>query len=400
MALAREWDDLVAQVRAIEGLEDFLRPQPLDTLLRAAAHGPVVVVNVSRWRCDALVVTTDGVRVVELPDLTTTEVARRTITYLQALQESGSPETGLSFIDAMRHHAAMLERRDKSLGETMTWLWDTVADPVLAALGFAAPPLAGEPWPRVWWCPTGLLTLLPLHGAGYHGAADGRAVIDRVVSSYAPTLRALTEAMKPLEPRLAGSNQLLFVGVPDVLDQLQMVDEVAREREFLRQRFPNSITVIEGSEATVAAIQDAMLHHRWAHLSCHGHQDLADPSAAGLVLSDGLLTIARISAAAYACEFAFLSACKTATGGLNLPDEAITLAAALNYAGFRHVVATLWSVDPVVAAEVAESLYTRLISSTEFDPAGAAVALHHAVRQLRGAGHSLDDWLPFIHNGP
>jgi CHAT domain-containing protein len=43
-------------------------------------------------------------------------------------------------------------------------------------------------------------------------------------------------------------------------------------------------------------------------------------------------------------EFVFLSACKTAIGGVHILDEAITLAAALQHAGWRHVIATLWSV--------------------------------------------------------
>ena len=61
MALAREWDDLVEQVRELEGFEDFLMPPEVETLLPAADRGPVVIVNVSRWRCDGLIVRPDGV---------------------------------------------------------------------------------------------------------------------------------------------------------------------------------------------------------------------------------------------------------------------------------------------------------------------------------------------------
>ena len=39
MALAREWDDLVEQVRRIKGFEDFLRPPPLDSLLARLRAG-------------------------------------------------------------------------------------------------------------------------------------------------------------------------------------------------------------------------------------------------------------------------------------------------------------------------------------------------------------------------
>jgi hypothetical protein len=57
MALASEWDDLVEQIRT-EWSTDFLKPPPIPDLFLAAAGGPVVIVNVSRYRCDALIVTT------------------------------------------------------------------------------------------------------------------------------------------------------------------------------------------------------------------------------------------------------------------------------------------------------------------------------------------------------
>jgi CHAT domain-containing protein len=155
-----------------------------------------------------------------------------------------------------------------------------------------------------------------------------------------------------------------------------------------------------GPDATVEAVAGALATHRWTHVSCHGYQNLRDPSRAGLLLSDGMLSIPRISAGEHAGEFAFLSACMTATGGLGLPDEAITLAAALSYTGYRHVVATLWSVNPATAARVTELLYGRLTQDGGFRPEHAAVALHEAVRTLRADGTQLDEWLPFTHTGP
>ena len=161
-----------------------------------------------------------------------------------------------------------------------------------------------------------------------------------------------------------------------------MAEDVAREQDFLAAHFPGGLTVLSGRDATVAAVQAAIPRHRWIHLSCHGYQDLRDPSAAGLELSDGTLTIARLSDARYAGELAFLSACRTAAGGVDLPDEVITLAAALNYTGYRHVVATLWSVDPAVAADVTTAVYGELITGGGFDPDRSATALHRAVRTL------------------
>lgn len=400
MALAREWDDLVEQVRQIEGFQDFLRPPPLDRLLGAAAGGPVVVVNVSQWRCDALIITGGGVQVVPLPDLTADQVSQRSTMFLGVLQDGPPASPGLSFTEALRLRARHLAEREEVLKSTTEWLWDSVAEPVLAALGVSQAADPDRSPSRLWWCPTGLLTLLPLHGAGYHHARDGRTVLDCVVSSYTPTLRALAEARKPRPAPPPDGRRLLFVGVPEASDQILLAEDVAREQDFLSGHFPGGLTVLNGPDATVAAVQAAMPRHPWVHLSCHGYQDLRDPSAAGLELSDGTLTITRLSGARYAGELAFLSACRTAAGGIDLPDEVITLAAALNYTGYRHVVATLWSVDPAIAANMTASVYAELITDSGLDPEKSALALHQAVRTLRDAGCPLDEWLPFTHTGP
>ncbi len=399
MALAREWDDLVEQVRQIEGFQDFLRPPPLDSLLGAAAGGPVVIVNVSRWRCDALIVTEGGVHVVPLPGLAADDVAQHTTAFLRVLRDGSPADPGLSFTEALQARARSLAERDQVLQSTTEWLWDTIAGPVLTALDTTTGAPGGS-LSRLWWCPTGLLTLLPLHGAGYHQARDGRTVLDRVISSYTPTLRALAEARKPRPAVSPDAGRLLFVGVPEAPDQLQMVEDVAREQDFLAGHFPGGLTVLSGRDATVAAVQAAMTGHRWVHLSCHGYQDLRDPSAAGLELSDGTLTITRLSGARYSGELAFLSACRTAAGGIDLPDEAITLAAALNYTGYRHVLATLWSVDPAIAADTTAAVYAELITDSGLDPGRSAIALHQAVRALRDARCPLGEWLPFTHTGP
>jgi len=120
-----------------------------------------------------------------------------------------------------------------------------------------------------------------------------------------------------------------------------------------------------------------------------------------LLLADGILTITDIGARHYQAEFAFLSACKTATGGVTLMDEAITLAAALQYAGYRHIVATSWSVYDTSAARVTEEMYGRLIENGLLYAARTASVLHRAIRLLRR--QYLDHpsvWMPFTHLGP
>jgi len=75
----------------------------------------------------------------------------------------------------------------------------------------------------------------------------------------------------------------------------------------------------------------------------------------------------------YHAEFAGLSACKTATGGAELLDEAITLAAALHYTGYRHVIGTLWSVhDSPGTADLFATIYRDMAVNGRVRPERSA----------------------------
>lgn len=421
MALAREWDDLVAQVRGLDGFHDFLRPPPLETLLEAAADGPVVVVNVSRWRCDALIVRTESVSVRPLPDLTLEEAARRAGEYLTALTAvdyaatlahdalgsgNGDRESGRRQLAATRALRSSLAHVDVLLPELQEWMWRAVAEPVLKDLGLDKTPTGPtKDWPRLWWCPTGPLSVLPLHAAGHHDDPPGRhrrTVLDRVVSSYTPTLRALLAARGGAggdSEEVAEEARLLLVSLDDTPGQLPL--DGSRERAALRAVPAGRRTELSGPAATRPAVLAALAHHRWVHFSCHGDQDLRDPSRGGLQLADAMLTVADIGDGRFHGDFAGVSACKSAVGGIDLLDEAITLAAALHYTGYRHVVATLWTVDDAVSSEIFTSIYEQIVVDGDLHPQDAAVALHDAVRRRRDADPgSPRSWTPFTHIGP
>ncbi|MFI6372012.1 CHAT domain-containing protein [Streptomyces sp. NPDC050546] len=408
-ALAAEWTALLDEIRERPGFRDFMRPTGLTGLLSSAADGPVVMLNASRWTCDALVLTADGLRPVPLPGLSFDDALTHTDRYLRAVQEldilaaraaSGAPA------DLERYWIARVAVEQVMI-DTQEWVWHTIADPVLDALGFTGPPDEGRPWPRLWWCPSGPLTSLPLHSAGYHedaGRSRPSTVIDRVVSSYTPTLKALSEARRP---RPSGherpvEDKLLLVTVANAPGQPPL-PAVAREQALLQELFTGRHTLLADETATVEAVRAGMATHRWTHFSCHGTQDLETPSNGGVFLADGKLTISEISRGRHHGDFAFLSACKTATGSVTLPDEVITLAAALHYTGFRNVVATTWSVTDAVAADLAEAVYRRMVREGRFFPDEAASALHEAVRELRDRGenrHHPSVWSRFTHTGP
>ncbi|MFF6953875.1 CHAT domain-containing protein [Streptomyces iakyrus] len=62
-----------------------------------------------------------------------------------------------------------------------------------------------------------------------------------------------------------------------------------------------------------------------------------------------------------AVEFELLSSCKTAVPGQRHLDEAITLSTAHRYAGWRHMIGTLWSVWDHASAAVGVDSYRRTV---------------------------------------
>ncbi|KOX20623.1 hypothetical protein ADK67_29045 [Saccharothrix sp. NRRL B-16348] len=369
MALARQWDETVAEVRGLPGLADFLRPRPFADLLDAAADGPIVIVNVSRLRCDALVVTTGGVDVVPLPDLTADDAAARADELVAAAHAA--------------HDLAGVIAHNSVLGEVLAWLWQAVAEPVLGHVGAAR---------RLWWCPTGALTRLPLHAAGIPGTPA--SVPDLTVSSYTPTVRALSLAREG-EP--AAGDGVLVVAVPEAEGAVPL--DVEPEVAVLTGLSPGRCTVRRSADAVRDRVLADLPRHGHVHFACHGVADARRPSASGLLLHDGLLTVADVSRLRLGAELAYLSACDTASGG-DLPDESLHLGAALNLAGYRHVVATLWPIHDATAGEVARVFYGRLGASAE--PDRVAFALHEAVRDLRAQGWDTlpATWVPYVHVGP
>ena len=100
-------------------------------------------------------------------------------------------------------------------------------------------------------------------------------------------------------------------------------------------------------------------------------------------------------------DFAFLSACQTATGDELLSEEAVHLAAGMMMAGYRSVIATMWSIRDEDAPLVAGKVYSHLFADDEPDSSKAAVALHYAVRELQekvGMDNFIA-WVPYIQIG-
>ncbi|MFE2267478.1 CHAT domain-containing tetratricopeptide repeat protein [Streptomyces griseosporeus] len=388
--LATQFDGTVAEIRELKSFRSFMLPPKLEDLVAEARQGPIVVFNVSSYSSDALLLTADGVGRLLLPELAHDTLIEKIDLFHGALHSTG--EATLSW----EQRAAAQDM----LSGILEWLWDAAAEPVLEELGFTLEPPAGAAWPRLWWVPGGLLGQLPLHAAGYHRqrvASHGRrTVMDRVISSYVPTVRALRHARQPAAAT-SKAGSALIVAMPTTPGE-NPLHHVATEAEMLRNRLPSSTLLIEESDGgepgiitphtpTKNRVLTSLPEFAIVHFACHGTSDPKDPSQSRLLLHDhenDPLTVASLAPIKLdRARLAYLSACRTAlAGATDLIDESIHLASAFQVAGFRHVVGTLWEVDDAIAARIAAAFYSDLQTSG-FSTENTAQALHHAVRGVR-----------------
>ncbi|KAF9463824.1 CHAT domain-containing protein, partial [Collybia nuda] len=135
---------------------------------------------------------------------------------------------------------------------------------------------------------------------------------------------------------------------------------------------------------------------------CHGHLE-AQPFNSWFQLYNGEhLTVLDLAKAHLPnAEFAFLSACHSAAGGVHgTLDESIHLAAALQFSGFRSVVGTLWAMVDDDGPSIANGFYRYMFRNPEqVDLKDAAAALNIATKEIRKQGVPVDRWINFIHIG-
>ncbi|MFB4270923.1 CHAT domain-containing protein [Nonomuraea sp. GTA35] len=399
---ARTWNELLAEIRALPGFAGFARPPSPAELAAHASHGAIVVINISDYRSDALIVTTAGVTHLPLPALTQGTLLAQADAFHGALDTAD-----LSLAEIATAHAR--------IREVLAWLWDQAAGPVLEALGHSAP--SDEP-PRVWWMPGGLLSFLPLHAAGHHTNPPdprSRTVPDRVVSSYTPTIAALSHARRSLSrtPVTAPPDRAVIVAMPTTPGHPGDLPQVPVEAALVARKLPGSIILTEPDPRSPqphdAAIptRDVVLNllttHSIAHFACHGTNSPDDPSDSRLLLHDhrtAPLTVAALTSIRLEhARLAYLSACETAVS-YSLIDEVIHLASAFQLAGYPHVIGTLWPIDDSRAVQLAEVFYAALTTGGHPAFERSAHALYQATQALRARSPLTPaHWASHLHTG-
>ncbi|KAG1752218.1 CHAT domain-containing protein [Suillus lakei] len=285
-------------------------------------------------------------------------------------------------------------------------IWDEVMLPIVKVLHHD---LKVKPRSRIWLCPTAAFTSIPLHAAHpsrMKADNSGRELCleDIYICSYTPTLSALIRSRQTMKTHVTPSFAAIGQSEPGA-GQGTVLAAVDSELELVHKLIHPHVnfTSLSGDEATQAGALEALRRNTWVHLACHGKQDRDQPYHSRFAMRDKPLTLLDImeNDAPHA-EFAFLSACHTAVGDEETPDEVIHLAAGLQFSGFKSVIGTLWVVDDAFAKHVVEAFYERLFKDLEEgdmpDCTKAASALNHATYAVKNKV-PLEQRIVFIHIG-
>ncbi|KAG1857708.1 hypothetical protein DFJ58DRAFT_745006 [Suillus subalutaceus] len=363
--LTRQWEAAVAEIRNLRAFSRFLLPPSYKDLQAAACQGPVIILIASEYSCSAIIVPTSGdPHHVPFPSVTLADLNNLKDRFTRAIRQASRMNPAESRTDLI-----VLSRI----------IWDEIMLPIVNVLQHA---LKLRRYSRIWLCPTVAFTSIPLHAANPFLTKADRSgkepcLEDLYICSYTPTLSALV-----------------------------------RSRQLMKKRVPPSfVTIGQGQpgagkgKALLAVDSELELPHEQVHSKlCSrttGKQDRTQPYDSHFVMRDEHLTLLDIMERDIPhAEFAFLSACHTAVGDEETPEEVIHLAAGLQFSGFKSVVGTLWEVDDSVAKHVVESFYKYMFNLEDgvMDCTKAAWALNCATHAVK-TKVPLEQRMVFIHIG-
>ncbi|KAJ5556345.1 hypothetical protein N7494_000260 [Penicillium frequentans] len=401
--------EVLEEIRALPGYSSFLKTPDTPADIQSYAHdAPIVFINVTAYRSDAIVITRDGVHHLPLPSIHIEQVKTYVLRFAIALHNLGSE----------KDEAEALSEYQVVMG----WLWEVAAKPVLSFIDWDIYIPGPNGKPRIIWVSVGWLSVLPIHSAGdfetppSSNSKEPTCVHDMVVSSYTNSLKALEYIRHIAEQRKnrlqSSTSQQALVAAMATTPGFGPEADLNVEREI--NAIKNILSPLVGvevlmqpSSSTVKANitpETAILH-----FACHARADDKDPSRSAIMLQDNQTKPPPLSVRTIlnldlkSCELVYLSACESgASKVLSLRDEGIHIAGAFHIAGVSHVISTLWKVTDTVSARLAESFYAKLIDTgrDRLNLDMAPYALHEAIGQMRRRGVHPIFWAAFIHSGP
>jgi CHAT domain-containing protein len=237
--------------------------------------------------------------------------------------------------------------------------------------------------------PAGPAAVLPWAAATIRLPGDQHPtpVVELLTVSVAPSAAAVVLGRERAADRVrsTAAGRILVVADPERPDA-EALPGARDEARRIEAAFPGRVDLLDGAAAQTAAVMRRLPASWIVHLACHGVNDVLQPEAMRLQLSDGDVTLDQLlQLPELRARLVALSACQTGhvtvTGA---SDEMLGLPVAFLQAGACAVVSTLWPVNDYVTAMLMGRLYEEL--TVEFDAAGqgdVAAALARAQRWLR-----------------
>ncbi|KAJ7478481.1 hypothetical protein FB451DRAFT_1453114 [Mycena latifolia] len=226
----------------------------------AAQQGPVVILNSHEYSCDILLIlssTTHPLHI-PLPGVTLELVKSQQALLKELLSQCNVRMRGESTPTRLfgQREDFTSKTTNECFEDILGWLWRYIAEPVYQLLD-----LYGIHDGRLWWLPT-------VH-------ACSPIDTDAFIHSYTATLGFLLEGYrKPFN----GPPKFAVVGVTHTGSGTNFLKGVREEIKRITAVIDEpAVACLEGDKATVDAVKLQLQNCSWAHLACHGKQDLVNP---------------------------------------------------------------------------------------------------------------------------
>ncbi|KAH7222489.1 CHAT domain-containing protein [Fusarium oxysporum] len=402
---AAELDTCLKEIRCVPGHERFMLGQTVVEMQECITEGSIVVINITDFRSDAIIVSNNSLQTIALPELSAPKVRlwiRKDWSTKKKSERKGKNEQFLDYL---------------------SWLWHVCVKHIVAEIS-TSQTHPSEGLPRVWWIGSGLASSMPFHAAGVHTRGSKENAYCKMISSYTPSIKALVYAQnqaKRAQEALVtqDANTMLIAAMPTspkgpgdkkAPKTLPGVEEEMREILILTHSHMRATVHTHPSADQVLEVLKTC---RIAHFACHGISDYSDPSNSGLILQRSIgpdetlvqdrLTVQRVSdlRLRYA-QIAYLSACSTAENkAARLLDEVIHVVSGFQVAGFPHVVGCLWPAGDSECVEVAKRFYSLVLQQNQSVINNkVASALQEALMAVRARDLSMPlNWAQFVHYG-
>ncbi|TFK19649.1 hypothetical protein FA15DRAFT_674240 [Coprinopsis marcescibilis] len=419
----QERQRIIAQVRSLDGFDEFLKIPSFTSLQVSTSCGPIIILSSGGYRSDALIVRAE-LPILHLPlhinpnglsslNAMTIDLAKGCfipMVSVDGILESVTPDLQSrikQFIPkSLTNFAGMDDglEVDDGFRFILSVLWFAIVEPILQSLEL---PKTGS-LARIWWCPVGKFFGLPIHAAGVYpeDPSEIDCLSDYAISSYLQFPQDLSPSTLP------PTGFKMVATLSSAGNETQPRDKAVLTMEQDLTRIKTHITAGESSfithdgkkEVLPETVVNDICAASSVHFSCPTQSAWSTGSwripvgNMELELSDLIKDGNRLSH-----RLAYLSLYQPTLGETESLGLFHGIPHALVAAGFKAVVGPMWAISNQDGPYMADMFYKHLLRRDHpgNSPIGidTAEALHNATKDLKAHTKEFRRWVPFAHFG-